>query len=74
MKGGDPNTLASNTIEDAKSRIYNKLYPNKYIPRGLFYNLKRLLENSRYDNDKAKKGIFNVVDLIWPYFPLPSEL
>jgi hypothetical protein len=63
IEGGDPNILTSNTIEDTKSRTYNKYYPNKYIPRSLFYNLKRLLESTGYDNNKAEKGVFNIVDL-----------
>jgi hypothetical protein len=74
IKGGDPNTLASNVIEDTKSRTYNEYYPNEYIPRSLFYDLKRLLKNSGYDNNEAKKGVFDVVDLTWPYFPSPLEL
>jgi hypothetical protein len=74
IEGGDPDILASNAIEDAKSRTYDEYYPNEHIPRSLFYDLKRLLKSSGYDNDEAKKGVFDVVDLTWPCFPSPLEL
>src|SRR5712672_3568662 len=66
IEGGDPDTLASDAAEDAKSRTYDEHHPDEHVPRGLFYDLKRLLESAGYDNDEAEKGVFDAVDPTWP--------